>query len=193
MPRTRSFWRKNAERTPQRGPRRIAGVTRLARPRLRRRLLSPTGAYTDHPDAGDPLYARGVHETPPILIAEDNDDDFFFFRRAVRMAGIESPLLRFRDGSELVAFVEKNSPGVLTSSESPLLVFVDLTMPIMNGFEVLEWLKEHAPGHYLPVVLSGSRREDDLKRAYALGAHEYLVKPISPVLLAAIAARPAPA
>lgn len=128
-----------------------------------------------------------VHELPPILIAEDNDDDFFFFRRAVRMAGIESPLLRFRDGSELVAFVEKNT----ALPTAPLLLFVDLTMPIMNGFEVLEWIKQHAATHFLPVVLSGSRREEDLKRAYALGAHEYLVKPIAPVLLAAIAARPA--
>ena len=128
-----------------------------------------------------------MHESPAILIAEDNDDDFFFFRRAVRMAGIENPLLRFRDGSELVAFVEKN-PAL---SEVPLLLFVDLTMPIMNGFEVLEWLNAHVRGHFLAVVLSGSRREEDLKRAYALGAHEYLVKPISPVLLAAIAARPA--
>jgi CheY-like chemotaxis protein len=137
------------------------------------------------------VYAARVHETPPILIAEDNDDDFFFFRRAVRMAGIENPLLRFRDGSELVAFVEKNSPTSNRPDDAPLLLFVDLTMPIMNGFEVLEWMKEHAAGHYLPIVLSGSRREEDLKRAYGLGAYEYLVKPISPVLLAAIAARPA--
>ena len=105
------------------------------------------------------------------------------------MAGIESPLLRFRDGSELVAFVEKNATP--PEGAEPLLLFVDLAMPIMNGFDVLEWVRTHAPNRFLPIVLSGSRREEDLKKAYSLGANEYLVKPISPVLLAAIAARPA--
>ena len=137
------------------------------------------------------LYYTRVHELPPILIAEDNDDDFFFFRRAARMAGIESPLLRFRDGSELVTFLEKNSLAPPPPDTAPLLIFVDLSMPIMNGFEVLEWLQKHGRGRYTAVVLSGSRREEDLKRAYSLDAQEYLVKPISPILLAAVVARPA--
>ena len=132
-----------------------------------------------------------MHELPPILIAEDSDDDFFFFRRAARMAAIESPLLRFRDGSELIAFVEKNPIAAPKPGAAPVLLFVDLSMPIMNGFEVLEWLQKHKVTQFMPVVLSGSRREEDLKKAYALGAQEYLVKPIAPVVLAAIAARPA--
>ncbi len=132
-----------------------------------------------------------MHELPPILIAEDNDDDFFFFRRATRIAAIENPLLRFRDGSELVAFLEKYPIPANPHGEPPVLMFVDLTMPIMNGFEVLEWLKKNHLTHFTSIVLSGSRREDDVKRAYALGAQEYLVKPISPIVLAAIAARPA--
>lgn len=132
-----------------------------------------------------------MHELPPILVLDDDDDDFFLFRRAARAAAIESPLLRFRDGDEFVAFVGKNPPSPEQLAGPPLLLFVDLTMPMMNGFQVLEWLQEHGAKHYMPIVLSGSRREEDLKRAYALGAHEYLTKPISPILLAAIAARPA--
>lgn len=136
-------------------------------------------------------YHGPVHDLPPILIADDDDDDFYFFRRAARSAGIESPLLRFRDGSELVAFVEKVLSGPEKTSAAPLLTFVDLTMPIMDGFQVLEWLQKHARKCCSAVVLSGSRREEDMKRAFALGAEEYLAKPISPLVLAAIAARPA--
>jgi CheY-like chemotaxis protein len=130
----------------------------------------------------------GVQTLPPILIAEDSDDDFFFFRRALRAGRVENPLLRFRDGSDLVRYLEK-IPASEFASASPWLLFVDITMPIMNGFEVLEWLKpwKHADKVNV-VVLSGSRRDDDVKRSLALGAKDHLVKPISPGLLAAIVA-----
>lgn len=129
-----------------------------------------------------------MQSLPPILIAEDSDDDFFFFRRAVRAALIENPLLRFRDGSDLVRYLEKIPAAEFTSSGSPWLLFVDITMPIMNGFEVLEWVKrwEHA-ARFKVIVLSGSHRKEDVKRSLSLGAINHLVKPISPGLLAAIA------
>ena len=48
-----------------------------------------------------------MHDLPPILVAEDDEDDFLFLRRAIRQAAIENPILRFRDGSELVKFLEQ--------------------------------------------------------------------------------------
>jgi CheY-like chemotaxis protein len=127
-----------------------------------------------------------VIEPPPILVTEDDDDDFFFFRRAVRAAQIDNPLLRFRDGAEFVKFAEQLRPSAL--SQPPWLMFVDITMPIMNGFELLEWLRGQGGKFNLAtIVLSGSRRDEDMRRALALGAKDYLVKPISPVLFAAIA------
>jgi CheY-like chemotaxis protein len=126
-----------------------------------------------------------MNSLPPILIAEDNDDDFFFFRRAARQAGIENPILRFRDGAELIAFLKSNES--VARHSPPVLLFVDLAMPIMNGFEVLETLSAE-PGYKLhTMILSGSKREEDMKRSYSLGAQHYLVKPVSPVTLAAIA------
>lgn len=122
-----------------------------------------------------------MHELPPILIAEDSDDDFFFFRRAVRSAGIENPLLRFRDGSELVKFLEKiPAREIGPMQHEPWLLFVDITMPVMNGFELLEWVG-HAKNipKFRPIVLSGSYRVEDVARAKSLGAVDYLVKPLT--------------
>jgi CheY-like chemotaxis protein len=132
-----------------------------------------------------------MNDLPPILVAEDSDDDFFFFCRAARTAGIENPILRFRDGDELVRFIAKLESPV--EGDAPMLVFVDLAMPVMNGFQVLEWLQQHESGRFLTVVLSGSSRQEDIAKAYALGAEEYLVKPLSPLMLAALAVRPASA
>lgn len=133
-----------------------------------------------------------MHNPPPILIAEDNEDDFFCFRRAARMAGIHNPILRFRDGSELIEFLGKSMP-VDPGPDAPVLTFVDLAMPLVSGFEVLSWLRANRPNQFFPIVLSGSRREEDVRKAYDLGAEEYLTKPLTPLLLAALAARPAAA
>ncbi len=129
-----------------------------------------------------------MFELPPILVAEDSDDDFFFLRRAIRTAGIENPLLRFRDGSEVVRFLETIPAREIGPTQThPWVIFVDITMPMMNGFELLEWCakSKHTP-KLRPVVLSGSYRVDDVERATRLGAADYLVKPISPAVALAV-------
>lgn len=132
-----------------------------------------------------------MHDLPPLVIAEDDDDDFYFLRRAVRNAAIENPLLRFRDGAELVKFLEQIPPAeVGPAARYTWLLLLDITMPIMNGFEVLKWLAGHKGLPRLrPVMLSGSYRPEDIDRATKLGAVDYLVKPITPQRLAAIAAK----
>lgn len=132
-----------------------------------------------------------MHELPPIVVAEDDDDDFFFLRRAVRQASLENPLLRFRDGAELVRFLEQIPPSeVGPAARQPWLLLLDITMPMMNGFEVLHWLATHKKvPKLIPVMLSGSYRPDDIDRAAKLGAVDYLLKPITAQRLAVIIAR----
>jgi CheY-like chemotaxis protein len=132
-----------------------------------------------------------MHDLSPILVADDDEDDFLLLRRAIRQGAVENPILRFRDGSELVKFLEHiPASEVESSAHSPWLLLLDITMPIMNGFEVLEWLASH---HGLPkvrpVMLSGSYRTEDIQRALALGATDYLMKPISAPVAAALATR----
>jgi len=133
-----------------------------------------------------------MDDLAPILVAEDTDEDFFFLRRAFRAAAIENPLLRFRDGSELVRFLETlPAQNIKPATTEPWLVLLDITMPLMNGFEVLQWMagREASP-KLRAVVVSGSYRQEDIDRAKTLGASDYVVKPISAATLA-ILARPA--
>ena|SRR5687768_514708 len=133
-----------------------------------------------------------MQELPPILVAEDDEDDFLFLRRAIRQAALENPILRFRDGSELVKFLEQLPAAEVGShAQTPWLLLLDIMMPIMNGFEVLQWLTTHqGPPKIRPVMLSGSYRTEDIQRATALGATDYLMKPITPAMAAALVARP---
>ena len=60
----------------------------------------------------------------------------------------------------------------------PFIVFPDLKLPYLDGFEVLKWIrKQPALAALVVVVLSGSNETIDHQRAYTLGACSYLVKP----------------
>jgi CheY-like chemotaxis protein len=63
----------------------------------------------------------------------------------------------------------------------PNLLLLDLKLPRVTGFEVLEWLRSHPDlRHMLVVVFSSSDQPEDINRAYALGANSYVVKPLDP-------------
>lgn len=110
----------------------------------------------------------------PILIADDESDDRFLLEHRLRRAGVANPLVAFRDGVELVEFFE-----TLTKSErpKPWLLFLDLNMPLVDGFDVMEWLQAHPEFRDLPVaVITGSTKPADRDRVLRTGVKQYLEK-----------------
>jgi CheY-like chemotaxis protein len=86
------------------------------------------------------------------------------------------------DGLEAQEYLEGRG-GFSDKQRYPLpdVILLDLTMPLLNGFGFLEWLRtQEAPLRLIPVVvMSGSQSPQDMKRAYELGANSYLVKPVN--------------
>ncbi|HZV36914.1 MAG TPA: response regulator, partial [Verrucomicrobiae bacterium] len=63
----------------------------------------------------------------------------------------------------------------------PNVLLLDLKMPRLGGFDLLRWLRSESPENtrFIPVVvLSSSYLQQDVQRAYALGANSYMVKPL---------------
>jgi len=125
-----------------------------------------------------------LHPTkrPLVLLAEDSEDDVFFFRWTLRKSGLDCDLVHAADGSEAVKILQAgvDTDGYRTPG-CPDFVFLDLKMPAMTGFEVLEWIQQHPVIPPLDVaVLSGSEHASDVERAKRLGASAYYVKPLSP-------------
>ena len=116
-----------------------------------------------------------------VFLADDSEDDAFFFQRALRKANVGCSLRHATNGRAAVEMLEKAAGR--TGSVSNLM-FLDLKMPVMSGFEVLEWLKQRGfkPSPQV-IVLSGSNDQQDRARALSLGASDYLVKPISAEIL----------
>lgn len=119
-------------------------------------------------------------ELPQILIADDDEDDRFILRRTLEKADVHNPVVVFDDGDDLLDFLGDRM------SAPPCLLFLDLNMPRMTGFDVLSALRQRGLGGIATVVVSGSARDEDRDRAKALGACGYLVKFPPPTQLAEI-------
>ena len=114
-----------------------------------------------------------------ILVAEDDPNDIFFLRRAFQKAQIKCQILDVSNGQEAVWYLG-GTPPYNNRSEYPLpqLLLLDLKMPLMNGFDVLEWLRLQPSLAEIPaLVLSSSGHDDDIRRAQVLGAQDYYIKP----------------
>lgn len=116
------------------------------------------------------------------LLAEDSADDRFFFERALKKARILVQLFMVADGEDAIAYLG----GTGRFSERgqyplPEVLFLDISMPRKNGFEVLQWLQVRPIIHPMVVfMLSSSTLPADQTRALRLGAKAYLVKPPLP-------------
>lgn len=118
--------------------------------------------------------------TPPaVLIADDDSNDVFFLRRAFQKAGLSHTVLDVPDGERAIHYLSgEENYADRSQYPIPTLMFLDLKMPKVSGFEVLEWLGTQKDLHDLKVVvLSSSGLQSDIQRARNLGAHDYRVKP----------------
>ena len=122
-----------------------------------------------------------MSESGHILVAEDDPTDAYFFQRAFKRAGLPVTLHFVRDGQEVIDYLQgEGQCADRTAHPLPQLVLLDLNMPRLDGFQVLEWMRQQPGFSSLQVVIFSSSGEPrDINRAYGLGANWYLVKPHS--------------
>ncbi len=114
-----------------------------------------------------------------ILIADDSEDDTLLLKQAFKRTHPEIPL-RFVDNGQAAMDCLAGRERYADRSRNPFprLLLLDLKMPMVSGFDVLEWVRDQAGLRRLPVaVLTSSNQPADINRAYDLGANSYIVKP----------------
>jgi CheY-like chemotaxis protein len=117
-----------------------------------------------------------------ILIVDDNPNDARMLESSMQRLKLQNRLETVSDGAGAINYIK--GEGVYHDRvlyPPPLLLFLDLKMPSLDGFHVLDWLKRHPQYATFPVVVMGTDRESkQMSRAYDLGAKCYLTKPVTP-------------
>src|SRR2546423_1908329 len=119
-----------------------------------------------------------MQDLKTVLLADDSEDDVFLLRRGFVKAGISIPLARVSDGEEAVSYLTTAGQD---SSPLPSLFLLDLEMPRMDGYSVLQWLQSQPRLNQIPVVVISSVIDDtEGQRVRGLGARDYFAKPNDP-------------
>jgi|SRR5579872_5971329 len=115
----------------------------------------------------------------PLLLVEDEKNDIHLFKHALITEHITNPLHVAEDGQQAIDYLD----GVGQYADRaqfplPVLVLLDLKLPVKTGLQVLEWIrKQPRLETLLVVILTSSSEQSDINAAYLLGANSFLVKP----------------
>ena len=120
-------------------------------------------------------------EKQNILLADDNEADLELLKMAFQWAKFNSPVHVVKNGQEAIDYLQGEGPYEDRQQYPlPTVLLLDLNMPVVDGFEVLAWLKTQPSLKRLTVIiLTVSSRMEDVERSFDLGAHSFLVKPPS--------------
>jgi two-component system response regulator len=119
--------------------------------------------------------------TSSVLLVEDDPDHTLLMRRALDRARVANPLVVVSDGEEardyLFGIGRYNGRD---PRDAPVLVLLDLKLPKISGIDVLRRIRAHPVTENVPVVvLTTSDLDEDLVRAYGLGANSFVRKPVN--------------
>ena len=117
------------------------------------------------------------HRPVVILIVEDNPTDVLIAREGFLGAEMPNTLYVADDGIEAMEFLRRR--GKYATAPRPDLIVLDLNMPRKNGHEVLTEIKADDALKHIPVViLTTSKSEEDITKAYRCHANCYISKPV---------------
>ena len=115
-----------------------------------------------------------------LLHVEDDPNDVLLLQRAFRKANAQLTIHSVSDGDKAVAYLSGSDEfGDREKYPLPNMVLLDLKMPRKSGLEVLAWIRAEQKLHRLVVIIfTSSKHDEDVNKAYDLGANSYLVKPV---------------
>jgi CheY-like chemotaxis protein len=114
-----------------------------------------------------------------ILIADDDENDVVLMKHLFKACKVLNPLQVVSDGEEAIAYLKGEGPfSDRNRHPLPILFLLDLMMIKKGGLEVLAWLQTQPRPSFPIIILTGMQDLNQMKEAYKLGAHSFLMKPL---------------
>lgn len=111
-------------------------------------------------------------KTHIVALADDDPDDREFFVEVCSMSDINLKILLFENGKQVLDYLDNPHSGL------PEILFLDINMPIKNGFETLHEIRSRRKDYEMCIIMySTSVNEVDLVKSKKLYANAYLQKP----------------
>jgi CheY-like chemotaxis protein len=122
-----------------------------------------------------------------ILVVEDDQTSAFLLKLLLQESDLAESISITNNGQEALDYLNRLK---MSGSRYPELIFLDINMPVMDGFEFLETCKQTGcleNEKARVIILTSSAHQQDIRKAQALGITKYMIKPISEeAILAAI-------
>jgi two-component system response regulator len=115
-----------------------------------------------------------------VLLVEDSEDDVELTLRSFKKQNISNQVIVARNGQEALDYLfAKGTYAGRNTEEQPILILLDLKLPILSGTDVLRAVRSHESTKRIPVVvLTTSSEYQDRVNTYDLGANSYVRKPV---------------
>jgi CheY-like chemotaxis protein len=118
-------------------------------------------------------------EMVTILLVEDDPGHARLVELNLRRAGIYNTIKVVTDGQQAMDYLFAEGEYAVSKPEPPMLVLLDLNMPVMDGYQVLEKIKSDSRTKAVPVVvLTTTEDAREVARCYELGCNIYITKPV---------------
>lgn len=114
-----------------------------------------------------------------ILVVEDDPGHARLIERNLRYSNIANEIVKIGDGQEALDYLFGEGKYAGQDPSSPVLVLLDLNLPVLDGFQVLERMRTDERTKHIPVIMVTSSDDNrDVARCYELGCNVFLTKPL---------------
>jgi len=119
------------------------------------------------------------HELVTILLVEDDPGHARLIEKNLRRAGVSNEIIILDNGQKAIDFLFKDGDYSNNTKPQPLLILLDLNLPVLDGYDVLKRIKEEESTKRIPVVvLTTTDNPHDISKCYELGCNVYVTKPV---------------
>jgi CheY-like chemotaxis protein len=120
-----------------------------------------------------------VNGSVTILLVEDDPGHARLIEKNLRRSGVSNKIIHLDNGQKAVDYLLPDANVENAGYSAPLLILLDINMPVLNGLQVLQIIKDNPKTRHIPVVmLTTTDTPDEIAKCYELGCNVYVTKPV---------------